>query len=240
MSQTKTFDDVVAGIETVLGHPFVDATLLRTALTHRSYANERPDLAPHDNERLEFLGDSMVGLVVAKMLIERFPEAPEGELTRRRAELVREGALADIARGLGLGEALRLGKGEQRQGGREKPRLLASAFEACCGAILLDAGEAEATRCIRPFFEERVETAAGERDFKSKVQELAQARRLETPRYVVVDAQGPDHDRVFEVAIEIEGRVFATGSGRSKLGAEQAAAQAAFARLTQETAEEPA
>lgn len=240
VSQTKTFDDIVAEVEVVLGHRFAEPSYLKTALTHRSYANERPDLAPKDNERLEFLGDSLVGFVVAKMLVERFPDATEGELTRRRAELVREAGLAAIARDLGLGDALRLGKGEQRHGGREKPRLLASAFEACCGAILMDSSEGEASRCIRPFFEDRLETAAGDRDFKSKVQELVQSRRLETPRYVVVDAHGPDHDRVFEVAIEIDGAVFATGTGRSKVEAEQSAASAAFSRLTEEPAGESA
>ncbi len=233
MSLTKTLDDILGEVEVVLGHRFANRALLREALTHRSYANERPDLAPSDNERLEFLGDSLVGLVVASMLFEHFPAATEGELTRRRAELVREAGLAAIARDLGLGEALRLGKGEQRQGGREKPRLLASAFEACCGALLRDAGDAVASERVRSYFADRIEGAVGERDFKSRVQELVQARGLESPRYHVVDAQGPDHERVFEVAIEVRGERIATARGRTKLDAEQAAAADALARLTE-------
>lgn len=234
MSQTKTLDESLDEVETVLGHRFANRDLLRDALTHRSFANERPKQAPSDNERLEFLGDSLVGFVVAAMLYERYPDATEGDLSLRRAELVCEAGLAAIARELRLGDALRLGRGAVQQGARDKPRLLASAFEACCGAIFLDAGEAVAAARVRAVFVDRLASSAGDRDFKSKVQELVQGRGLETPRYVVLEAIGPDHDRVFEVAIEVGGEQIATARGRTKTEAEQAAAAEALALLAPE------
>jgi ribonuclease-3 len=236
MTNASDFESVLKRIEAELGHPFRNPALLRDALTHRSFANEKPERAPADNERLEFLGDSLVGVAVATMLFERFATAAEGELTRRRAELVREASLAAIGRELGLGDALRLGKGEERQGGREKPRLLASALEACFGAVLTDAGPAVAFDIVRRHFEPRLEAfGAGERDFKSKIQELVQARGLAPPLYELVSAEGPDHDRLFEVALAIGGERLATARGRSKLEAEQDAASQAFARLAEET-----
>lgn len=237
MTAVGDFETELARIEDALGHAFTDRSLLRDALTHRSFANERPERAPSDNERLEFLGDSLVGSAVAALLVERYPQAAEGELTRRRAELVREASLAAIARELDIGAALRLGKGEERQGGREKPRLLASAFEACLGAVLLDGGPALAFHVARRHFEPRLESfGAGERDFKSKIQELVQARGLAAPTYELVAADGPDHDRVFEVALAIAGERLAVARGRSKLEAEQDAASQAFQRLSESPA----
>lgn len=236
MTAVPEFDELLVRIEAELGHSFAERTLLRDALTHRSFANERPNRAPVDNERLEFLGDSLVGVVVAAMLYERFPSADEGELTRRRAELVREASLAAIARDLGLGDALRLGKGEERQGGREKPRLLASAFEACCGALLCDAGPVLAFEAIGKLFETRLSTfGAGERDFKSRVQEVLQARGTDAPTYELVETEGPDHERTFVIAIAIAGERVATGRGRSKNEAEQRAASLALAILEEPT-----
>lgn len=232
MTSVPEFESELVRVETALGHLFEDRRRLRDALTHRSFANEKPTRAPVDNERLEFLGDSIAGVVVAKMLYERYPGAAEGELTRRRAELVREGSLAAIARDLSLGSALRLGKGEERQGGRDKPRLLASALEACLGAVLDDAGPATAFDVVERLFEPHLEAfGAGDRDFKSKVQELAQARGLGAPSYDLVASDGPDHDRVFEVALVLGGERLSVARGRSKLEAEQEAASLAFGRL---------
>ena len=227
--------DALAKVGTALGHGFARPELLRDALTHRSYANERPKLAPTDNERLEFLGDSVVGMVVSTMLWERYPDAPEGELTRRRADLVCEPSLAEIARELGLGEALRLGRGEERSGGREKPRLLASALEACFAAVYLDGGVDVAMRIGRALFADRIDRAApGASDFKSRVQELVQSRSGITPRYEVLSAEGPDHERVFRVAVHIGAETLGEGEGRSKGEAEQAAAEVAWERLSAE------
>lgn len=231
----RDFDDVLATVSRALGHDFADLGLLRDALTHRSFANERPRLAPRDNERLEFLGDSVFGLAAAGLLFERFPDAPEGELTRRRADLVCEATLADVAGDLGLGDALRLGRGEKKTGGQEKPRLLASALEACLGAVFVDAGGAAADAVARGLLDGRVAPdAPGARDFKSRVQQIVQGRRAETPRYRVLDARGPDHARTFRVALVVEGEVLAEGEGRSKVDAEQAAAEVAWRRLSDE------
>lgn len=229
MSASSETDDSIPRLEGSLGHAFADRGLLRDALTHRSFANEKPNRAPKDNERLEYLGDSLVGVVVASILYERFPDADEGELTRRRAELVREASLAAIARELSLGDALRLGKGEERQGGRDKPRLLASAFEACVGALLCDAGPERAFALTRSLFEPRLSSfGAGDRDFKSRVQEILQAKGSTAPTYELVDTEGPDHERIFVIAIAIDGSRVATARGRSKNEAEQQAAATAL------------
>ena len=218
-----------------LGYRFVDPSLLRDALTHRSFANEKPDLAPRDNERLEFLGDAVVGLAAASLLFEEFPEAPEGELTRRRADLVCERALAHIARELCLGPALRLGKGEDRSGGRDKPRLLASTFEACIGAVFLDGGSDAAFALARRLFRDRLHASSpGERDFKSRLQELLQSRGESVPVYALLGTEGPDHELLFEVAILLGDEELARGQGRSKLEAEQEAASHAVQRLLAE------
>ena len=225
-------DDGRSALADALGHRFARPELLRDALTHKSFANERPKLAPTDNERLEFLGDAVIGAVVASMLCETYPDAPEGELTRRRADLVCEEGLAAIARELALGPALRLGKGEAKSGGRDKPRLLASALEACVGAVVLDADLPVAFDVARALFAERLDGAApGRRDYKSRVQEIVQGRHGTTPRYTLLRAEGPDHDRLFHVAIEVDGEQIAEGSGRSKADAEQAAAKSAIPRL---------
>lgn len=225
-------EEALSAIEQALGHTFLHRTLLREALTHRSYANERPQLAPRDNERLEFLGDALLGAVAAFVLVERFPEASEGELTRRRAALVCESGLAEVARELGLGQAILLGKGEERSGGREKPRLLSSALEACFGAVLRDVGVERAFAVARALFEPRlVAGSTFENDFKSRVQEIVQARGGKSPRYAIVGTDGPDHARRYEVALEVDGSEIARGVGRSKGEAEQQAARAAIETL---------
>ncbi|NLE48407.1 MAG: ribonuclease III [Sandaracinaceae bacterium] len=212
-----------------LGYEFRDRALLHEALTHRSLTNENPRLAPRDNERLEFLGDAIIGYVAAALLFERFPDADEGELTQRRADLVCERSLAILAREIGLGDALRLGKGEIRTGGRENPRLLASALEAVIGAIRLDGGSGIAFEIAQDLFEPHLlDFSPGAFDYKSRLQYRAQAELGETPYYALVDSSGPEHNRVFEVSVFIGDRAVAKGEGRNKLRAEQCAAKNAL------------
>jgi ribonuclease-3 len=215
-----------------LGHSFHDLTLLRDALTHRSFANEQPAQAPRDNERLEFLGDAVLSLSVSALLWERFPEAKEGELTRLRADLVCEASLSELARGLDLGPALRLGKGEDRSGGRTKARLLCCAFEACVAAVYLDGGLTAANTVVRTLFEPRLTAPRlGQRDYKTRVQEVVQALGGATPRYAVVQTEGPDHARTFHVSCLAQERELGRGVGRSKVEAEQDAARSALLQL---------
>jgi ribonuclease-3 len=215
-----------------LSHSFQDLTLLRDALTHRSFANEQPAQAPRDNERLEFLGDAVLSLSVSALLWERFPEAKEGELTRLRADLVCEASLSDIARALGLGAALRLGKGEDRSGGRDKARLLCCALEACIAAVYLDGGLPAASAVVRHLFEARLTAPRlGQRDYKTRVQEVVQAQGGATPRYAVVQTEGPDHARTFHVSCLAQERELGRGVGRSKVEAEQDAARSALVQL---------
>ena len=217
-----------------LGHSFINMDVLRDALTHRSLRNERPSEAPIDNERLEFLGDAILGAEVASLLFEKFPDAKEGELTRRRADNVSERAFCALAIELGLGEVLRLGKGEDRSGGREKPRLLASAFESCIGAVYIDGGREAARQVVRTLLLPKLEAsqAPGAHDFKSRIQERLQAEQGQAPLYRVVRTEGPDHARRFFVSIEINGKALAEGNGHSKVAAEQDAARLAMSGLT--------
>jgi ribonuclease-3 len=227
--QDPTLDPAALELCEALGYEFTNKGLLRDALTHSSFKNERPDLAPTDNERLEFLGDAVVGLVVASLLCEQFPDADEGELTQRRADLVSEKGLATIADSVRLGPAMRLGKGEEKSGGREKPRLLSNALEACIGAMYRDGGIGAAFEATRRIFELWLHASApGHRDFKSRAQEWAQARLGGTPSYDLIRSDGPDHAREFVVALELGGSQVALGEGRSKIDAEQAAAKTAL------------
>lgn len=225
----EPLDDAALRLCQELGYTFADRQPLLDALTHRSFKNEHPELSCNDNERLEFLGDAVVGLVVTSLLFVEFPDADEGELTRRRADLVSEKGLAEVAEAIGVGDAMRLGKGEERSGGRVKPRLLSSALEACIGAIYSDGGIEAAFAAARHVFEPRLHTSApGHRDAKSLAQEWAQAHLGGTPSYRLVASEGPDHAREFTVALELLGEEVAIGSGRSKLEAEQASARAAL------------
>ncbi len=238
-NRDEPLDEAALRLCEELGYSFADTALLLDALTHTSFKNERPDLAATDNERLEFLGDAVVDLVVASLLYVQFPDADEGELTRRRADLVREKGLCEAAQAIGIGDAMRLGKGEQKSGGRTKPRLLSSALEACIGAIYRDGGAGAAFEAARRIFEPRLHTSApGRRDAKSRAQEWAQANLGGTPSYQLVDTEGPDHEREFTVALELNDEHIATGTGRSKLEAEQSAALTALEHWTA-TAPEP-
>jgi ribonuclease-3 len=213
--------DPVAELIRRLGHTFRDRGLLDQALTHRSYHNERKQRAPQHNERLEFLGDAILGAAVTAMLFERLPAVREGELTRRRAELVCEAGLAEVAEALDLGAALLLGRGEERSGGRNKPRLLASGVEALVGAVHQDAGFEAAAALVRRLLGPRISDARGERDHKTTFQEWAQRFHSLTPRYELLDTEGPDHARSFRVALHLGDATYASGEGRSKTEAEQ-------------------
>jgi ribonuclease-3 len=240
MSGSQPLDDAVLRLCERLGYSFTDKGLLLDALTHRSFKNERPDVALADNERLEFLGDAVVGLMVASLLYAQFPDSDEGELTRRRADLVSEKGLFEAAESIGIGDAMRLGKGEEKSGGRSKSRLLENALEACLGAIYLDGGADAAFEAARRIFEPRLHTSApGLRDAKSRAQEWAQAHLGGTPSYRIVGTEGPDHDREFTVALELNEEEVATGTGRSKLAAEQAAASAALDIWLQQAPPDP-
>lgn len=213
--------DPLDALQEALGHRFAEPQLLLQALTHRSYRNEHGGA---DNERLEFLGDAALSLIVANLLFQQEPAASEGQLTRKRAELVCERGLFEVAEELELGEVLRLGKGEDRSGGRTKSRLLASAFEALIGAVLLDADFARAREVVHALFVERAEQAHAERDAKSLLQERAQRDGFSSPSYRLVGSDGPEHDRTFHAEVAFGDAVRGRGVGRSKARAEQAAA----------------
>jgi ribonuclease-3 len=213
-------------LETLLGYVFVRRELLVTALTHRSYANEIRAEDTEDNEKMEFLGDAVLDLVVGHALIEGLPDLHEGELSVARAQVVSEAGLSQAARELGLGDWLRLGRGEERSGGRTKPSLLADAFEAIVAAVYLDAGFDVAREFAARVLGPRIASVdvTGVYDFKTRLQEAAQAKLKATPEYRVINATGPDHDKTFEVGVVIGGKVWATASGKSKKEAEQRAA----------------
>lgn len=206
----------------LLGYAFADPALLEEALTHRSAVGRATDAY----ERLEFLGDRVLGLVIADMLMEAFPNENEGALARRLAALVREDTLAAVARDIGLGAEIRLGAGESESGGRENNALLADVCEAMIAAIYRDGGLEPARRFIETHWSARLAAeSAPPQDAKSALQEWAQARALPLPSYRVVEREGPDHAPVFTVAVEVEGKPAATASGASKRIAEQAAAR---------------
>ncbi len=217
------------GLERALGYRFRDPALLRTALTHRSHSYERRGTPAH-YERLEFLGDALLGFLVAEWLYQREPGEAEGALSRRRQAIVRTSTLAQVARKIGLGEAILLGRGEERTGGRTKPTLLADAFEAVLGAVYLDGGiraaRAFARRHVGPL---RLSTQAQvEDDFKTRLQEEVQARLRRTPAYRIVSTTGPAHATQFEVEVSVKGRVLGRGAGASRKQAEQSAARHAL------------
>lgn len=215
-------------LEERLGYSFQNRTLLENALTHSSYANEHRDAGMPSNERLEFLGDSVLGMVVADHLYREHPQMPEGELTRTRAALVCEGSLVEVARTLDLGRYLRLGKGEDAGGGRERPSILADATEAMIAAIYLDGGIAPARRLIRRLILDREAQMAVDRDYKTALQELVQRRKGSAIAYKLVQETGPDHCRVFVMEVSVGDAVAGRGEGRTKKAAEQAAAKAAM------------
>jgi len=218
----------LAELERRLGHRFATPELARQALTHRSYG------ASH-NERLEFLGDSVLNCTVATLLYERFPALPEGDLSRLRAALVNQSSLSEIARDLGLGDRLRLGEGELKSGGFRRPSILADALEALLGAVYLDAGFEAVRACVERLLADRLERAEKspvDKDPKTELQEHLQARRLQLPRYAVMKTEGEAHDQTFTVECRVDDLALtASGSGASRRAAEQAAAAGVLARL---------
>jgi ribonuclease-3 len=220
-------------LEKSLGYSFRDKTLLVNAMTHSSFANEYPQAVCPDNERLEFLGDAVLDLVVSEYLMENLPDSTEGDLSRIRADVVAMPSLAALACTLGIGMNLLLGKGETGSGGREKPGLLADAMEALFGAVFVDGGYAAAKSVVLPLVVPllRDASAGAGQDHKSRLQEILQAGRKALPVYRLKEANGPDHDRVYRVEVLIEDRVYGTGEGRTKKSAEQNAAQATLMSL---------
>jgi ribonuclease-3 len=233
--EEERFRQGIARVEAALGYRFTDPALPAEALTHRSFANENGVCGP-DNERLEFLGDAVLELVVSERLFRMYPHMSEGELTRARAAVVRTSSLAAAASALELGSVVRLGKGEEATGGRTKDSVLANTVEALIGAVFFEAGMAKAEAVTLHLLESRfgapedlVQPAA-----KNRLQELLQARHLPGPRYVTAERNGPDHAALFSVEVYSGPRLLARGSGSSKKEATTVAAQAALAVLDAE------
>jgi ribonuclease III len=206
---------------------FHDYRLFGRAMTHRSYINEHPE-ALEDNERLEFLGDAVLDFLVGAWLYNRFPELAEGSRTRLRAALVGNEQLGEFARELGLGEVMHLGRGEDESGGRVRPALLGSTFEALIGALYLDQGMSAVQNFVGPLLEEATEQileGRKDQDAKSMLQEWAQSQGFGTPYYQTLTATGPDHEKVFEVEVIIGGKSYGRGTGHSKQTAAKAAAR---------------
>lgn len=219
-------------LDRALGVEFVDPELREAALTHRSFAFEQG--LSVTNERLEFLGDSVLGLVVTDMAYRMFPDLPEGQLAKLRAAVVNMTALADVARSLQLGAVILLGKGEEQSGGRGKASILADGLEAVFGAVYLDRGLGVARELIERLFQPRLEAyvrGEGERDYKTILQELASQELRAMPEYRIAD-RGPDHEKEFTATVFLAGEQMGSGTGRSKKEAEQQAAREAFARIS--------
>jgi ribonuclease-3 len=227
--------DPVGALEARLGLPIADRAVALAALTHKSYVNEhRDEQGLTDNERLEFLGDAVIDLAVSHRLMERFPTAREGELSKMRAAVVDEQGLSEMARALDLGSLLRLGRGEELTGGRQKASLLADAMEAVVAAVFVGGGLTPVLEIVDRFLGEAFARASAgtlDRDYKTQLQELAQSRLRATPRYRVVAERGPDHSKTFEVETDLRGEVVGRGTGRSKKDAEQSAAKLALDAL---------
>ncbi len=219
-------------LEEKLGYHFRDRGLLEHAMTHSSYANEHRGEGLTSNERLEFLGDSVLGMVVADYLFQNHPDMPEGELTRKRAALVCEESLHEVALGLGLGRYLRLGRGEDAGGGRARPSILADATEAMLAAVYLDGGLEATGRIIQALILDREREKAVDHDYKTALQELVQRTPGSTVTYRLVREMGPDHRRVFVMQVSVDGAPAGQGEGRTKKEAEQMAAKAALGRMS--------
>ena len=220
---------MIKDLETAIGYRFRNITLLQNALAHSSYANERWHDSLKSNERLEFLGDSILGMVVAEYLYEKYTNRPEGELSRMRADMVCETSLAKIAERIGLGKHLLLGNGEEQGGGRTRPSILADAVESVIAASFLDGGMEAAKAFVYRFVLCNVpETKLHNADYKTMLQEQVQKKKNQTLAYELIDQSGPDHDKQFVVEVLINSNVIGKGLGRTKKQAEQAAAKQAL------------
>ena len=223
---------MIKDLETAIGYQFRNIQLLQNALTHSSYANERWHNSLLSNERLEFLGDSVLGMLVAEYLFHTFPDRPEGELTRMRADMVCEHTLATVANKIGLGNHLMLGHGEERLGGRNRESILADATESVIAACFLDGGLEAAAQFVKKYILVEVPvTKLNNVDYKTALQELVQQKKNQVLSYALVGQSGPDHDKQFDVEVSLNGTVVGRGSGRSKKRAEQMAAKTAVEKL---------
>ena len=223
---------MIKDLEEAIGYRFHNISLLQNALTHSSFANERWHNSLLSNERLEFLGDSILGMLVAEYLYRNFPDRPEGELTRMRADMVCEKTLASVAARTHLGDHLMLGHGEEQGGGRSRDSILADAVESVIAACFLDGGIEAAQKFIRTFILVEVPVSQMHNtDYKTKLQELVQQKKNQVLSYTLTGESGPDHDKHFTVAVSLNGGMVGQGEGRSKKRAEQEAARAAIRNL---------
>jgi len=223
---------MIKDLENAIGYHFRNISLLQNALTHSSYANERWHNSLMSNERLEFLGDSVLGMVVAEYLFRTFPDRPEGELTRMRADMVCEKSLAEVAGRINLGSHLMLGNGEEQGGGRGRDSILADAVESVIAACFLDGGMSAAQKFIEQFILVEVPVRKlHNTDYKTAFQELVQQKKNQTLSYRLTGESGPDHDKHFDVQVALNGEVVGIGSGSSKKRAEQMAARCAIENL---------
>ena len=228
---------MIKDLETAIGYRFHNISLLQNALTHSSYANERWHNSLLSNERLEFLGDSVLGMLVAEYLYRTFPDRPEGELTRMRADMVCEKTLANVANSIGLGEHLLLGHGEEQSKGRTRNSILADAMESVIAACFLDGGMEAAEGIVKRFILTEVPVKKMHNaDYKTALQELVQQKKNQVLAYSLIGESGPDHDKQFAVEVSLNGKPVGQGTGTSKKRAEQMAAQAAIRLLFPENA----
>jgi ribonuclease-3 len=228
LDREKTLTD----LELEIGYSFRSRALLDRALTHRSFANERAEEGCRHNEALEFLGDSVLGFVVSAWLLDRFPDQPEGKLSKMKAYMVSESSLAELAESIDLGRFIRLNRGEEKTGGRRKRALLADAYEAVIGAIFLDGGIDSAQRFLRRELSAKMRSIDPEAmigdDYKSALQERLQAQGRPMPEYILVEASGPDHRRTFRVQLRVGGSILSSGEGSTIKVAQQEAARCAL------------
>jgi ribonuclease-3 len=234
MEKRCCFMPDIRKLQKILGVGFSEPALLEQALVHSSYSNENPGSAVSHNERLEFLGDAVLGLVVAEKLYRDFPALSEGEMTKLRAFLVRRDTLAHVARNIGLGDFLYMGKGEESSGGRNRVANLAGAMEAVIAAVYLDGGMAAADRAVNALLDtewEKITSHGFTVDYKSRLQEITQSRYQVTPVYRLLSEAGPDHDKRFVVEVLVNSRSFGSGTGKSKKLAETEAARLALEKI---------
>jgi len=232
-----SYSENIPLLEKSIKYSFKRKTLIQEAITHKSFAHENPRESTLFNERLEFLGDAVLSLIISEYLFKEYPEYTESQLSRLRAYAVRESTLVEVARDLNLGTFLRLGRGEEISGGRGKSSILANAFEALIGAIYIDGGIKRAREFILKNLLDKIEEIIRKDlvfDYKSKLQEIAQAEFGVLPRYVINREEGPEHDKTFEVNVYIKNKLYGTGRGKSKKSAQQLAAKAGIKRLTKE------
>jgi ribonuclease-3 len=232
LDQDSPFMNDLIRLQNNLCYYFKEIGILKESLTHRSFVNENLNPKGRDNERLEFLGDAVLNLVLSDLLIQKFPKLLEGPLSKIRAGQVNEKNLAHLAEGLDLGDYLLIGKGEEQTGGRRKPSLLADALEAILGAVYLDGGYEAARSVIDRLFRARLDQMQTlSLDFKTLLQEFCQAQMKTTPVYRVIKEEGPDHRKTFFVEVSVQGTIISNGQGGTKKEAQQRAAEKAFQAL---------